>query len=186
MNLQIIGDKSIKKIIAVADDILEQDCNALTLTVLRQIIAHCGLDDRYQVVPAGELEHLSGKWMPYAWVAEDLTAQPVMAFPIRVSDYDCGAEEGMTYHHTTFSTETDGADFVARNVRRFQNAGYAFDLVGLGIIGRIHLISNDPQILRATLIAASAALSCGVSFADVVEVLNGISAMFFRSSCVAR
>ena len=41
MNLQIIGEKSIKKVIAVADDILEQDENEMTLTALRQIIAHC-------------------------------------------------------------------------------------------------------------------------------------------------
>ena len=43
---------------------------------------------------------------------------------------------------------------------------------GLGIIGRVHLAKDDRRLLRTALIAASAALSCGISFADVVEVLN--------------
>ena len=68
MNLQIIGEKSIKKVIAVADDILEQDENEMTLTALRQIIAHCGLEDRYRVEPTAALPQLSERWIPYILV----------------------------------------------------------------------------------------------------------------------
>lgn len=177
MNLQIIGEKSTRKIIAVADDAMDRD--DLTVAILRQIMAHCGLDDRYQVVSAGELGCLTGRWTPYAWVAEDHSAPPSGEFSICVSDYDGRATgDNGGCHYTTFSTVADGADFVARNIRRAKAVGYTFDLVGLGIIGRIHLQWNDPHLLRSTLVAASAALSCGVSFADVVEVLNDISTQY--------
>lgn len=187
MNHQMFGEQSIKKIIAVSDDLLEQDHNDVLISMLRQIITRCGLSDRYGVMAASDLEGLTGKWTPYVLITESLShVASLPEFRICVSDYEYGAKEGSTYHHTTFSTEDDGADFVVRNVRPFQNMGYTFDLVALGIIGRIHFISDDAQMLRAALIAASAALSCGISFANVVEVLNGISAMYFRSSCAAR
>lgn len=75
MNLQIIGEKSIKKVIAVADDILEQDENEMTLTALRQIIAHCGLEDRYRVEPTVALPQLSERWIPYILVTETELAE---------------------------------------------------------------------------------------------------------------
>lgn len=190
MNLQIIGDKSTKKIIAVADDIMERDHNGIALAVLQQIVAHCGLDDRYLVIPASQLANLTCNWTPYALVAETLPeqAEGLPDYRICISDYTGREEpdENLTYHHTTFSTENDGADFVARNMRCTRNDEYAFELVGLGIIGRIHLMHGDAETLRATLTAASAALSCGISFADVVEVLNQLSVMMLQNSRMAR
>lgn len=173
MNLQIIGEKSIKKVIAVADDILEQDENEMTLTALRQIIAHCGLEDRYRVEPTAALPQLSERWIPYILVTETGACRGRLptVFPICVQNYCCTEKEGGC-HCTTFSMEDPTTDFVAANVRQFADMDYAFDLMGLGIIGRVHLAKDDRRLLRTALIAASAALSCGISFADVVEVLN--------------
>ncbi len=173
MNLQIIGDKNTRKVIAVADDIAAWDHEGMAIGLLRRIVSCCGLDDRYQVVEAGELERLTGSWSPCALVAEDASAQALAErFPICVSG--SGGTDDDSHHCTTFSTEDDNADFVAKNVRPSQDTGYTFDLAGLGIIGRIHLRWCDAHVLRAALVAASAALSCGVSFANVVEGLGSV------------
>ncbi|MDD5952523.1 MAG: hypothetical protein PUC32_02555 [Oscillospiraceae bacterium] len=172
--------------IAVTDDILEQDENHITLTVLRQILAHCGMGERYCVLPVSELSSLTGRWMPYLLVeSSPCQEQGLPCFSLCVSDYD-SVRGGAERPRATYSLEAENADFAARNVRRLRDAGYTFDLVGLGIIGRIHTISDSAAILRPTLIAASAALSCGVSFADVVEVLNGISTMLLHDHRMAR
>ena len=187
MNLQIIGDKSVKKVIAVADDLMGQDPGEITLTVLREIVSHCGLDDRYLVIPESQLDSVSDRWVPYALVTDGLPAEAEAAsYSVCASDRAGGVLPEAVCHHTTYSLEDDRADFVAKNLRNFQGHGFTFDLVGLGIIGRIHLLAGDDQTLRSTLIAASAALSCGISFADVVEVLNTLAAMVAHSGCAVQ
>ena len=187
MNLQIIGDKSVKKVIAVAEDLMGQDPNEITLTVLREIVDHCGLDDRYVVVPTSQLDTVADQWTPYALVADRMPSEEEAAsYCVCASDLSGGVLPEAVCHHTTYSLEDDRADFVAKNLRNFQGQGYTFDLLGLGIIGRIHLLDGDDQTLRSTLIAASAALSCGISFADVVEVLNTLAAMVSHSGCAVQ
>ena len=182
MNLQIIGDKSVKKVIAVAEDLMGQDPDGITLHVLQSIVSHCGLDDRYLVVPTSQLDAVCDRWTPFALVADEQPSEAAAShYCVCISDREEGVLPETVCHHTTYSLEDDRADFVAKNLRNFQGRGYTFDLVGLGIIGRIHLLSGDEQTLRSTLIAASAALSCGISFADVVEVLNTLAAMVARS-----
>ena len=173
MNLQIIGDKSARKVIALTDDLMGRGPGKAALHVLRRIIGSCGLGDRYLVVPVSRLGAVAGRWAPYALVsAETPPAAQAARFQICVSDRGSADLPEETCHHTTYSLGDDRADFVAKNLRHFQGRGETFDLVGLGIIGRIRLAAGDERTLRATLIAASAALSCGISFADVLEVLN--------------
>ena len=187
MNLQIIGDKSVKKVIAVAEDLMGHDPGEITLHVLQSIVSHCGLDDRYLVVPSSQLDGVTGRWTPFALVSDEQPSEGEAApYCVCVSEREEGVLPETVCHHTTYSLEDDRADFVAKNLRNFQGRGYTFDLVGLGIIGRIHLLSGDEQTLRSTLIAASAALSCGFSFADVVEVLNALASMVAHSSCAVQ
>ena len=70
---------------------------------------------------------------------------------------------------------------MAKNLHPVPSGGNVFELTGLGIIGRVHLGSISEQTLRCVLIAAATALSCGVSFAEVIEVLNQMATRSFHS-----
>lgn len=74
----------------------------------------------------------------------------------------------------TFSTECNGADFTARNIRTAPDGNSAFEIVGVGIIGRVHLKTNAPDAVETALAAASAAIAAGVSFAEVLKAINGL------------
>ena len=184
MNLQIIGEKSGRKLIVISQEILRQDPGNIALTTLREILAHCGLDDRYLVLPeGGELPPGEGA-SPYALVTDVLPQKETLQqYRICISDYDDseGAVPKDGCRCTTFSTRSDAADFVAKNLHPLASGGNAFELEGLGIIGRVRLGSAGEQMLRCVLIAAASALSCGISFAEVVEVLNQIASTFLHS-----
>lgn len=74
----------------------------------------------------------------------------------------------------TYSAEKDGADFTARNIRLTQENRAAFEIVGVGIIGRVRLKSGDASLVPPALAAATAAIAAGVPFAEVLEGLNGM------------
>ena len=74
----------------------------------------------------------------------------------------------------TYSSKTDLADFTARNIR-FTTAGFvAFEIVGVGIIGRVKLNTRDSGAVDDALAASAAAVATGIPFADVLKALNSI------------
>ena len=183
MNLQIVGEKSSKKEILVSRGILSQDPGNVALFTLREILSHCRLNDRFLVVPEEGDPLVSEGGVPFALVTDSLPDREMLRrFRICISDYDgSGRNEGEeNCRCTTFSTRSEEADFVAKNLHPVASGGNVFELEGLGIIGRVHLGSVSEQTLRCVLIAAAAALSCGVSFAEVIEVLNEMAVRSFH------
>lgn len=179
------------RLIVFTDGIASCEHSGLAMPVLTKILTDCGFADRYRVVLWSEWEKgcLEGA-QPYALVTGCVTqcAEELSQFTVCVSDYDCdlAMPAGETFPETcrllTYSATSDNADFTARNVRNFQDKGYAFEMVGVGVIGRIQLRSGTEQAVRGSLIAASAALTCGIPFAEVLRALNEISLAYLQNS----
>lgn len=184
MNLQIVGEKSSKKEILVSRGILSQDPGNIALFTLREILSHCRLNDRFLALAEGSDPLSLEDGVPFAIVTDSLPDRDTLQnFRICICDYD-GSERNNGEEDcrcTTFSTQWEEADFVAKNLHPVASGGNVFELEGLGIIGRVHLGSISEQTLRCVLIAAAAALSCGVSFAEVIEVLNQMATRSFHS-----
>lgn len=85
---------------------------------------------------------------------------------------------------TTYSLDSDAADYTARNLRRTPEGFIAFEIVGVGCIGRIRLQGRLPVPPGAPLLpreeqedilaAVAAAVSCGVSFADALDAMQAL------------
>jgi hypothetical protein len=73
----------------------------------------------------------------------------------------------------TYSTRWDGADFTARNIRILPDGTTVFEMVGIGIIGRVRLEHAQKGDVEASLAAAAAAMAAGVPFAGILDALNG-------------
>lgn len=73
----------------------------------------------------------------------------------------------------TYSTRWDGADFTARNIRTLPDGTTVFEMVGIGIIGRVRLEHAQKGDVEASLAAAAAAMAAGVPFAGILDALNG-------------
>lgn len=72
----------------------------------------------------------------------------------------------------TYSLEWNIADFTARNVRQLPEGAAAFEIVGVGIIGRVRLGRGCAGDVEAALAAAAAATAAGVPFAEALGALN--------------
>lgn len=172
------------RLIVVADEIASCEQNGLALPVLKQILSDCGFDQRYQVMLWSEMKAgIPAGSQPYALITLRVTqtAEELSRFAICVYDYDYDLQlpQGQSLppdcQMLTYSACSDNADFTARNIRSFPNKGFAFEMVGVGVIGRIQLRNGSEQAVRGSLIAASAALTCGIPFAEVLHALNDIS-----------
>lgn len=179
------------RLIVFTDEIASCSHSGLAMPVLAKILTDCGFDDRYRVVLWSEWKKgCPAGAQPYALVTGCITqsAKELSEFAVCVSDYDCdlAMPAGDTFPETcrslTYSATSDNADFTARNVRNFQEKGYAFEMVGVGVIGRIQLRSGTEQAVRGSLIAASAALTCGIPFAEVLGALNEFSIAHLEQS----
>lgn len=176
------------RLIVFTDEIAACEQSGLALPVLQKILSSCGFAERYQVILWSQWEKGSAVGVPYALVTGQVTqsAQKLSRFSVCVSDYDSdlhlpqGESVPETCRLLTYSATSDNADFTARNVRNFQDKGYAFEMVGVGVIGRIQLRSGKEQAVRGSLIAASAALTCGIPFAEVLKALNEISMAYLH------
>lgn len=80
----------------------------------------------------------------------------------------------------------DGADFTVRNIRTARDGSVAFEMVGIGIIGRVRLRSEDPVDAVSALAAFAAAVGAGVPFADALEALNRIDFALMRPTADGR
>lgn len=72
----------------------------------------------------------------------------------------------------TYSTVSNDADFTARNVRTLPEGGIAFEIVGVGIIGRVRLKTKNAEDVQDALAATTAAIAAGIPLAEILEVLN--------------
>lgn len=154
------------KIIAVSDGAIRE------IYLLKQILIY-SKREAFTIIPAGEVREQK--------VAVLLAAQPV-GFLNPENFSVCVAEYSLVQRHDfsgfrnliTFSTERDGADFTARNIRSLPGGITAFEIVGVGIIGRVRLKTDTADDAAVSLAAAAAAIAAGIPFAEVLEALNAI------------
>lgn len=156
---------SASKLIAVCDK------NGHTTEVLKNILVLCGRGS-YRVAPANE--PVAQGVEPMVLLFCDIeTVKNAEQFFTCVAGYEFGGrleQDGL--HPFTYSTLSDRADFTARNIRQTQDGFTAFEIVGTGVIGRVKLPAGCEQSVDTVLAAAAAAISCGISFAEVLEALN--------------
>lgn len=156
-----------EKLIAVSDK------NGHTIAVLKNILTLCGRSS-YHVAPAG------GQLPPGVQPAVLLLCDAVKAgdagqFSVCVAGYEFAAlPELSAFHPLTYSVKSDSADFTARNIRQTQDGFTAFEIVGVGVIGRVKLAVRTPDSIETVLAAAAAAIACGIPFAEVLEAVNNM------------
>lgn len=83
----------------------------------------------------------------------------------------------------TYSVDSDRGDYVARNVRHAA-AGVEFELVGVGQIGRIRMKIPGQFSVYNGLAAATACLTAGMAFDDVVAALSAAEGVKGRAEVV--
>ncbi len=98
-------------------------------------------------------------------------------FAVCVMEYSLAQDPRLSglRNTVTYSVDRNGADFTARNVRLTQDGHAAFEIVGVGIIGRVRLRTGDTAAVPPALAASTAAIAAGVPFAEVLEALNGMN-----------
>jgi hypothetical protein len=155
------------KLIAVCDK------TGHTTQVLKKILNFCGRDG---IRVSSAAEPAEPTLHPMVLLFCDAVKVPdADRFSICVANYDIAARpELQGLQLVTFSVESDSADFTARNIHRTQDGCTAFEIVGVGVIGRVKLAGDSTKYVEAVLAAAAAAISSGIAFAEVLEALNHI------------
>ena len=156
------------KLIAVCDK------SGHTTEVLKKILKICGRDN-YHVMPADA--PFEPALQPAVLLYYDvLTVGEACRFPLCVARYEsAGLPQLQGLKPRTFSVENNRADFTACNIRRVESL-IQFEIVGVGVIGRVKLPCKYEPSVEILLAAAAAAISCGVPFAEVLEALNHFEA----------
>lgn len=93
-----------------------------------------------------------------------------------IAEYSLTQDADLSYVKPckTYSSKTDSADFTARNIRFAADGFVAFEIVGVGIIGRVKLNTHDSAAVDDALAASAAAVGIGIPFAEVLKALNSI------------
>lgn len=157
---------SSEKMIAVSEK------NGHTITILQSVLSKCGRSCR--ATPLGEPE--SEPCRPAVLLlCEPSGISQAEKYESCVADYAFAAMPQLAeIHPVTYSVGDDRADFTARNVRRTEEGFTAFEIVGVGVIGRVRLAARWEDCVGAALASAAAAVACGIPFAEVLKALNSI------------
>mgnify|MGYP000912383776 FL=1 len=164
---------SAKKLIAVCDK------NGNTTSMLKKILKFCNREN-YVISSTDKPTHENIQ--PAVLLLSDVDNRIFSnEFSVCVSDYAFSAvREISDLQPITYSSRSDEADFTAKNIRITENGYLAFEIIGVGVIGRVRLNIKDKsqqgceEIVSNALGAASAAISCGIPFAEVLDALNNI------------
>lgn len=167
-----------KKIIAVYER------EGRSADILRSILGLCGREECFSVFSQGTLPPEAPPSVCLLCAQTEREALPP-GRPV------CAAEYGLVpsldssdfSQIITYSMTEDGADFTVRNIRTARDGSVAFEMVGIGIIGRVRLRSEDPVDAVSALAAFAAAVGAGVPFADALEALNRIDFAQPRPDC---
>lgn len=140
--------------------------------LLKKIIRDSGRSSVFAVVPADEAMHRGLKATVLLAQEPPEAAEPE-SLPVFVTKFRPKQEKPAGFRNVvTYSTEWDGADFTARNVRALPDGVTAFEIVGVGIIGRVRLAQGCSGDVEAALAAAAAATASGIPFAEALSALN--------------
>lgn len=155
------------KLIAVHDK------NGNAISILKEILNRCGRNC-YRVAPAGEPSAASERRavLLVCNLSDFSVEEP---FETCVVNYDFAAVPNLAVlHPLTYSIQSNNADFTARNIRNTPDGFYAFEVVGVGVIGRVKFAATREEQVETALAAAAAAIACGIPFAEVLAALNSM------------
>lgn len=153
---------AVKRTVAVSDGSERENY------LLKLIFSSCG-QGTFQVVPENAVQGTDVILSP------DSRRRPdPLRFPVWVTRYpETGGIDRRGYRRiVTYSDQYREADFTAQNIRSLPNGVTAFEIVGVGIIGRVRLQTSDQSAVEPAIAAAAAAMAAGVPFADALEALN--------------
>lgn len=141
--------------------------------LLKKILRNSGRGDVFAVVPAVEAMERGMKTLVLL-AAEPLGFQDPSLFSVCVTRFQPEWRKPEGFRNVvTYSTEWNGADFTARNIRTLPDGVTAFEIVGVGIIGRVRLAPDCSGDVEAAIAAAAAATAAGIPFAEILSALNG-------------
>lgn len=157
---------SAKKLIAVSDK------KGHTISILRDILTFCGHEN---YLPAAAEDLVPEDVQRAVLLLCDARRPSVEGFAVCVADYAFSAmPEIAALKPLTYSTVSDSADFTARNIRKLSEGFSAFEMIGVGVIGRVRLATENSDWVGPALAAAAAAIACGIPFAEVLDALNSL------------
>ena len=167
-----------KKIIAV----YEKD--GRSAAVLRSLLGLCGRGESFSVLSQNAAPAECSPSVCLLCTQAEREALPP-GLPVCAAEYGLvpGLDPSAFSQIITYSMTEDGADFTVRNIRTAKDGSVAFEMVGIGIIGRVRLRSEDPVDAFSSLAAFAAAVGAGVPFADALEALNQIDFEPLRQDC---
>jgi UDP-N-acetylmuramyl tripeptide synthase len=153
------------KLIAVSDK------SGHTISVLKKLFTLCGRTN-CRVAPAGEPLRPCEQPAVFLCCTAGSDGQD-QGFAVSVAEYGVAGQAGLTASAPmTYSVRSDKADFTARDIRRTPEGRIAFEIVGVGVIGRVRLLTGREDRAEPSLAAAAAAIAAGVPFAEVLDALN--------------
>lgn len=148
------------------------DTNGSIARILAQILRGCGRSNyrltRAQDCPGAETTSV-------ILICEPEGIEYADRGSVCVINYAWADKLPRTDHLVTFSPELDDADFTAHNIRVTKEGRIAFEIVGMGIIGRVRLGTSRKTALDEALAAATAAIGAGIPFADVLAALERVN-----------
>lgn len=153
--------------------IVVEEKSGKAAAVLREILANCGCRG-WRVVSAEETD---GKEFHPALLlsCDGRKISDPRRFSACVCRYELAGRSCFSgLCPVTYSAQDERADFTARNIRTAEDGTTAFDLVGMGVIGRVRLAARSARMAEPVLAAASAAASCGIPLASVLDALNRV------------
>lgn len=178
VKLIAVSEKPDKLIAGILQKILEY-CGHIVAVAVEKVADKEKCD--YLIVPAAEITELPENIIPSVLLLADFThvSEQILnhanTFTSCVMDYDNSVPPFADYlidcKIRTYSATSDNADFTARYIHTIDEET-AFEIVGVGVIGRAKL--RNPDMVKPSLVAAAAAISCGVSFADMLDALNNM------------
>lgn len=139
--------------------------------LLKRILEECGRGG-FNVLPESRVPAAGGAAV---LLAPDAAGRPGSSrFQVRVARYspEEKPDPGVSGNTVTYSTQWNGADFTARNIRPTESGLVSFEIVGVGIIGRVRLKTRSQGEVEPALAAAAAAIAAGVPFAEALDALN--------------
>jgi len=155
-----------KKRIAVGDK------NGHTISILKRILDFC--DREIEVTTAVSNQFLQNDKLTLLLLCDAEQADSARNFALCVTNYEFTALPALAgLNLLTYSTVSDSADITVRNIRQTPEGFTAFEMIGVGVIGRVKITGEE--FVTPALAAAAAAIACGIPFAEVLNALNNIN-----------
>ena len=156
-----------KKRIAVSDK------KGNTLSLLNEILAFCGREN--YIVQSAEEPAAKNTQPSVLLLCDADSLDQTSDFIACVAKYELLTKPEVAERNPiTYSVSSDSADFTARNIRKTPDGFAAFEIIGVGVIGRVRLSATTLESVKDALAASVAAVAGGIPFADVLDALNNI------------